>query len=104
LSEGPRTYRTVFELRYERAATAARRVAEALMKIWDGLHAASDPLEYVKRWRRFRENLSRVLAVQLKIGDIAPGEILVDIPPAGKDQIRGVYVIVGGRARAIQDV
>jgi len=104
MSEGPRTYKTVFELRYERKAGAARRVSEAMRKIWDGLQGASDPVQYVQRWRKFRENFAKSLASYLKLQEFRKGSLLIDIPPAGKDQIEGVYVVTEGANRPIQDV
>src|SRR5205085_11619372 len=95
LSEGPRTYRTAFELRYESASISGRRVVEAFTEVWDGLHTSANPYEYVSKWRAFRHNVSQLLAGRLRIpaATFKASDILIDIPPVGKDQIEDVFVV-----------
>jgi HD associated region len=93
-----------FELRYGRSADAAD-LAVGLMRHADAMHAAPDGFSYVKRCRTFRRQLSEHLASQLghRIA-FSYGDLLIDIPPSGKDQIDNIFVIADGTTRPIQDV
>jgi len=93
-------YWAVFELQYKPGeAQTERRIFEGLSeatKIPPGSGTAAS----VKHYRAVRSEFSRLLAEKLggKV-KFADGEVLVDIPPAGKDQVDNVFVIKQGEKR-----
>jgi hypothetical protein len=42
--------------------------------------------------------------LRLPVTTFKPSDILIDIPPAGKDQIEDVFVVARGEARRVQEV
>lgn len=61
--------------------------------------------EYIDAVRAFRKKFADALATKLGIPDgILDGEILLDIPPAGRDQASNIFVIDEGEAHFIQEL
>jgi HD superfamily phosphohydrolase len=103
-------YRRYFELRYDSREqllhTSHRKSLSAkLMEDWDYMNRAKVPHEYVHLVRVLRQNVTRRLATKLKNKvQFLDGEILIDIPPKGKDQIEHVYVLYDGTPIPIQQM
>jgi HD superfamily phosphohydrolase len=117
-------YHRIFELRYEQGkdlpdgaepesdgAKPWQATAEKLYDTLEGLsrelnsREGTTPEVYIHELRRFRKKFSDDLERELdpKISfDV--GDILVDIPPAGKDQVENVFVVRGGKIRPIQQM
>lgn len=97
-------YWTVFELKYERERDSrALRLYNGLMHYSLKGAAAGTPAEYVAFSRRVRDRFAELLLKQLGKGTVLDdGEVLIDIPPAGKDQVENVFVSEGDSVSAIQ--
>lgn len=52
-----------------------------------------------------REQFAKYLLAELETDEITieDGELLIDVPPRGKDQIKNVYVSMGDETRTIQE-
>jgi HD superfamily phosphohydrolase len=111
LGERHHLYRTVFELRYEPEVGhkltngTAKDVYQALLRQAELREMAQSPAAYITAARRLRidfcERLSR------RLGDFArfeDGDVLIDVPPTGKDQIENIFVAGLDRPRAIQEL
>jgi HD superfamily phosphohydrolase/serine/threonine protein kinase len=97
-------YWPAFELRYGRSHDAAE-LSIGLMRRADAIHQAANAFEYVERCRSFRDDVAKMMSERLrKRVKFGYGDLLIDIPPAGKDQIDNIFVIADGTTRPIQDV
>ncbi len=114
LGERELLYWPVFELRYERTGRAERETPA--QRLFDTLREASDRLgrsrsiagflKDVKSLRRqlssrLAEELSECCGQRLKFDD---GEVLLDIPPAGMDQVGNIFVVGSRGTKPIQDL
>jgi HD superfamily phosphohydrolase len=96
-------YWPAFELQYGPSQDDARSLAGGLMAAADRLDLATG-FEYVEGKRGMRRELATYLRQELQDAvAFAPGDLLVDVPPAGKDQVDNVFV-VGDDVRQVQDV
>lgn len=108
---------TVFELHYKRGfqreptreQTLRRAVLENLTQISDALGKITTAQEFLARTKTFRGRFTRLVAdgFRVKFGaaiSFEDGELLVDIPPAGADQIENVFVWTQEGVRSIQEV
>lgn len=108
--EGERNkiYWPAFQLRYDRKEGQSHRVAEWFTGWADALNKARDPVEFVRGGNALREAIGNGLSGELKSSvTFSQGEVLVDIPPPGKDQVENVWIQVGGQPtqmRPIQEV
>jgi HD superfamily phosphohydrolase len=90
-------YWSVFELQYRPGEAQKER------KIFEGLREATkippegSPAASVNHYRAVRAEFSKLLSEKLdKKVLFADGEVLIDIPPAGKDQVDNVFVVRQG--------
>jgi len=101
-------YWPAFELRYERSKGPAQRIASRLTEWADALNRAKDPADFVRGADALRDGLAKRLAEELKEDvKFQSGEILIDIPPPGKDQVDDIWIWLDERQdpiRRIQDL
>jgi HD superfamily phosphohydrolase len=104
LGERDQVHWPAFELRYGRSKEAAK-LSVGLMRRADSLHTAANGFDYVERCREFRQEVASHLSANLD-GRVTfgLGDLLVDVPPGGRDQIDNIFVIADGATRPIQDV
>jgi hypothetical protein len=92
-----------FELEYRPDATDAQSVAMWWMEEMDKLNKLRG-LGYVDGIRTVRSSFAAELARQIDAGvTFEPGDVLLDVPPAGKDQVDNVFV-KGAGIRQIQEI
>jgi len=73
-----------------------------LMRRADGLHDVANGFEYVERCREFRLEIAERLTANLNSRvTFGYGDVLIDVPPGGKDQIDNIFVIADGATRPI---
>lgn len=99
-------FRRACELRYDRAPDAtARKLVDGLNAILARANATDDPTQYLHYLKTLRSHfagrLERELGLDFAIQD---GEVLIDIPPAGKDQVENIYVVDRDGFSPIQDL
>ena len=127
LGERDQLYKEVFVIRYERErsddiqeiwsddiqetravgrkASIAKMMYLKFMKQSQELNAATRPREYLDGVKNFRNTVTRELNKKLPGGiNIKDGEILIDIPPAGKDQIDNVFVYQDDKPKPIHEL
>lgn len=95
-------FRRAFEIRYgdKESSDALSALQEKLV----GINGATSPHDYVLRARAFRELFTNAVSDELPTRvALTYGELLVDIPPAGKDQVENVFISDQGRPRTIQE-
>ena len=108
-------YWPAFELRYEQehnrldqGQTKAKEVFVNLTAISDGLAEARTVLEFLHLARSLRKSFAAMLVRNLEQCSqrirIDEGELLVDIPPSGADQIDNIFVRVDDKIRLIQEL
>lgn len=91
-------YKECLVLRYRsyderRSPGDVEEIYSRLMQTWLELNANS-AAEYLRALRRLRNDFTKRLAAKLNMrGQINDGEILLDIPPAGRDQVSNIFVI-----------
>ncbi len=99
-----------FELQYDPIPqSATRRVYDGLMRESINAGNAGNPADYVKAIcdlrgsfvEKFRDSVRRGFREELGFVD---GEILIDIPPAGKDQVKNVFISEAGWIKPIEDL
>lgn len=94
-------YWTLFELRYVPQSEVHRRIYDALSSHLAGATSSSAWLDRVAETRDiFVEHLKKHF--KRRNGEI--GEILLDVPPAGKDQIENVFVRTNSEVRPIHEM
>lgn len=80
-------------------------VYKRLVELSESLFKASTPSAFVKRSKRLRREFTSALTKKLPSGvRIVEGELLVDIPPAGRDQVNNLFVLDRGGAHKIEDL
>lgn len=105
-------YHEVFCLRYERSDSldeVQREDADEVYKSFEEkskkLDQITDPFRYVREVRALRKDIcskiSETLGNKVKFDD---GDVLVDIPPAGKDQVENIFVNRNGDIHPIQEL
>jgi HD superfamily phosphohydrolase len=102
-------YWEAFVLRYERKAGGeAKSVYKSLMAISDEVNSANSLSGYIAESRLLRSQFTALMSARLntrrrrlKFDD---GEVLIDIPPGGADQIENVFVNDKSRIKAIQEL
>jgi HD superfamily phosphohydrolase len=125
LGDRDKLYWSAFEMQYRGPGTSeidifrrkdARTLYDRIVRYWEEYWQDSQnefpppaetpsPLRAIQHWthvrRRFADALGNTLGMnRLPCED---GDLLIDVPPAGKDQIRNVYVVGGsGTTRIIQ--
>jgi len=98
-------YWPAFALHYKRAGGDTQSLAEWLVQHSDSQAAAPNIYEFVSRARAFRRLLGAKLQPALGLATaFGDGDILIDIPPAGKDQIENIFVWTPEAVRPIQDL
>jgi uncharacterized protein len=105
LGERDKLYWSAFEMRFAGPASEARELSEWIMAFSDSLRETKDALRAVARARDFRLLLGSELGILLeRPSSLKYGDILVDLPPAGKDQIGNIFVAAGPVVRSIQEL
>lgn len=100
-----RVYWPAFELRYERQKGPGQRIAKWLTECADTLNKAPDPADFVRGTDLLREEVSRELQLQLGRGfAFEPGDVLIDIPPPGKDQADNIWIQIDDPKRPIRPI
>lgn len=111
-------YWRAFELGYERERGAKRGKPRSAEHMYAGLRDLSDRLnrpperaryldasQYLERATSLRRDFAQLLTASLKRSvAFADGEVLVDIPPAGKDQIDNIFVCHEDSVTPLQDM
>jgi HD superfamily phosphohydrolase len=107
-------YHQIFELRYERDDADVESFQTQGEKIYEMLEESSrklngdvavTPAAFIEDVRKLRGTFSRYLSVRLGASvKFNVGDILIDIPPAGRDQVNNVFVDRDGAIRPIQNV
>ena len=103
-------YRSVFELQYRTGnALKTRETYEGLMDLSRQAAKAQSPAIYVDFCRTIRQTFAESLTRQLKNRSqrkltFSDGEVLIDIPPAGKDQVTNVFVNTNGDIRPVEQL
>ncbi|HEY6765720.1 MAG TPA: HD domain-containing protein [Candidatus Sulfotelmatobacter sp.] len=103
-------YRSAFELQYETGSGGlARETYDGLMSLSRRAAGAQSPAIYVDFCRSLRQTFAESLSLQIrkKTGKnivFADGEVLIDIPPAGKDQVDNVFVNTRGKVRPVEEL
>jgi HD superfamily phosphohydrolase len=98
-------YHEVFELGYDKAHAETRYSLYKSLSDWSQEinSQTEDGVAYLEAIRAKRRSLTDALTARLEI-ELRNGDILLDVPPAGKDQIDNVYVHFGDEIRSIYDV
>ena len=113
LGERQYFYWSAFELRYERPIEGpreggAKSVYDRLMAVSDELNRSPALAAYVSKAWSLRSNFSDLMETWLDEQGLSvrfeDGEILIDIPPVGADQIENIFVNDGERIKTIQDL
>jgi len=107
-------YWAAFELPYipepdSPGARIAKNVFDQLSALSEGVAKAGDPAIYVRYRLQVRESFTKELCQYIerehnKRIDFEDGEILIDVPPAGKDQVENVLVAERDQVHRVQDV
>lgn len=105
LGDRRKLYWPAFELRYEREQGHAQAIQQRLMQLVDDCIQETNPAASVKAYDALRKRITDGLSAKLK-GKVKfkPGEVLIDIPPPGMDQVEGVWIEFSGERRPIQDL
>ena len=100
-------YWKAFELRYERGARgAARQIYEGLMLTSEKAARQTKLTAYIEFAKDIRYKFGRLFVKKLSrlVVNFSDGEILIDIPPSGKDQVDNVFVQEDDKVRRVQDL
>ena len=114
LGNREKLYWPAFEMRYRGPGTSeiksftradARELHDRLVEYWEGTWNVTDErtswrngdvplLKVLHHWKRTRAQIAHGIVDKLGLRGLAArdGEVLIDLPPRGKDQIRNVYV------------
>lgn len=93
-----KAYKECLVLRYRsydeiHSPADVEEIYSGLMQAWIDLNARSG-LSYLRALRKLRSDFTRRLATKLGLrGQLHDGDILLDIPPAGRDQVNNIFVI-----------
>jgi len=97
-------YRKIFDLSYEREQEEERLGLYKSLSEWSQrVNTSSGAFVFLQEVRAKRQTITDALSVELKV-DLKYGDVLLDIPPAGKDQVDDVFVDVGDRVKSIEEV
>jgi len=99
-------YWKAFELRYERGSRgAAREIYDGLMQASEKAATHSGPAAYVQFAGGIRRQFTSLFVKKLNMRvAFVDGEILIDIPPSGKDQVDNVFVHENGEIHRVQEL
>lgn len=106
LGDRDKAYKESLVLRYDSHATSeARQIHDSLLQRSLSWQRQADAASFVSKTRQFRMLLRDRLQSRLPVGvGIFDGELLIDIPPANRDQVYNVFVVEPSGAARIQDV
>lgn len=108
---GTRTkaYKECFVLRYRgnsnvHAPSDVKKIYSRLMQKWIDINGQGG-LEYLRSLQEFRIEFTERISKKLDLGvDIKDGEILIDVPPAGRDQVSNIFIVDDGGPHYIQEL
>ncbi len=106
LGDRERAYKEALVLRYETyASEEAQQIHNSLRHRSLVLQKQADVTNFVLKGREFRMSLRDRLQSRLRDRvAVLDGELLVDVPPANRDQVYNVFVIEAGGPARVQDV
>jgi HD superfamily phosphohydrolase/serine/threonine protein kinase len=99
-------YWRAFELRYERGlGSEAANIYAGLMRTSEQIARQTNAAGYVKFSGEIRKQFAHFFVKKLgKPLNLTDGEILIDIPPSGKDQVDNVFVRKDEKINRIQEL
>lgn len=67
------------------------------------VNGSADPVTYLRRVHVMRRELRNAMAERFKV-KLSDGDVLLDVPPAGKDQVDDIFVDLHGTPTSINEL
>ena len=107
LGQKSQCYKMVYEYKYSDRRAIAQKY-DKLSNTADAKNLSPSIAECLRAYCEDFGRLARLMTVQIRaLGievNIEPGDILIDIPPPGKDQIKNVFIVIGDEVSPIETV